>query len=63
MGVSSYESVLAVGGEVFDRGVCHNMCEMVCVARREISRGSALYCAALSKTVRISSPSGTVFGT
>jgi len=38
------------------------MYEMVCVARRETSRGSALYFAALSKTVRINSPSGTVFG-
>jgi hypothetical protein len=27
--------VLAVGREVFNLGACHNMCEMVCVARRE----------------------------
>ena len=44
------------------RGECHNICEMVCVARRETSRGSALYSAALSKTARINSPSATVLG-
>ena len=61
-GVPFYETWLGVGREVVSLGACHNMCEMVCVARREISRGSALYCAALSNTVSISSPSGTVSG-
>jgi hypothetical protein len=61
-GVSSYEARLRIGWDVFILGACHNMCEMACVARRETSRGSELYCAALSNTVRISSPSGTVFG-
>lgn len=60
-GVSSYETRLGVGRGGCNLGVCHNMCEMACVASREISCGFALYWAALSKTVRISSPSGTVW--
>jgi hypothetical protein len=57
-----YESELSGDNELIVAGARFNICETVSVARRETSRGSALYCAAWSKTASIRSPSETVFG-
>jgi hypothetical protein len=59
---SIYESEPSRDDEVITVGACFSICETVSVARRERSRGSALHCAAWSKTASNMSPSRTVFG-